>query len=183
MERMVLAVDRKSNLRSLVISIVLSVGVMLAMFYGTQVLVYDIYGEFVMPDIRLSYNIVDFQMIFSSVGSEGMIVWAQVHLLDYIFPLTYSIAMAFGISLELKSAYPERNSLKKLIVLPFLGCAMDYLENLLILSQILSYPSLSEPIIILASTFTTVKWVSLAFSFFVIMGFLLIILYKKITSR
>ena len=183
MERMISAVDEKSSMRNLAIFTVLSLAIMLVMFYVTQVLVYNIYGEFVMPDLRLSYSIPDIQAIFSLVGQEAMIVWAQVHLLDYILPLIYSLAIAFGIMIGLRRTYPERSSLKRLISIPFLGCAMDYLENLLILSQILSYPNLSEPIIMLASVFTTVKWISMALGFIIIGGLLITVLYKKAKSR
>ncbi len=183
MEKMISAVDRKSSMRNLALFTILSLGLMLVMFYMTQILVYDIYGEFVMPDLRLAYSLLDLQTVFSLVGQEGMIVWAQVHLLDYMLPVIYSLAIAFGIMIGLRGTYPERSSLTKLISIPFLGCAMDYLENLLILSQILSYPNLSESVIVLASAFTTVKWISMALGFILIGGLLITILYKKTKSR
>ncbi|RDE13483.1 MAG: hypothetical protein C4K48_08235 [Candidatus Thorarchaeota archaeon] len=183
MEKMISAVDKKASMRNLAVFTAMSLGIMLVMFYVTQILVYDVYGEFVMPDLRLSYSILDIQTIFSLVGQEGMIAWEQVHLLDYILPLAYSLAIAFGIMYELGRTYPERNGLKKLVLIPLLGCIMDYLENLLILSQILSYPNLSEPIIMLASIFTTMKWISMALGFAAILGFFVVIVYRRISSR
>jgi hypothetical protein len=183
MEKMILTVDRQSSLRNLAIFTVLSLSMMLVMFYLTQILVYNVYGEFVMPDLRLSYNILDLQAIFSLVGQEGMIAWEQVHLLDYMLPLAYSLAIASGIIYGLRRTYPEKTSLKKLVLIPLLGCVMDYVENLLILSQIISYPSLSEPIISLASVFTTMKWISMALGFAAILGFLVVTVYRRISSR
>ncbi|MDH4215194.1 MAG: hypothetical protein OEV85_14865, partial [Candidatus Thorarchaeota archaeon] len=81
------------------------------------------------------------------------------------------------------TAYPERGKMKLLLLLPLIGCLTDYLENIFVLSQVLAYPNLSEPIIILASAFTTIKWISLALSFIVIFGLILVILYNRITSR
>ena len=181
--RMITVIEKHSNIRNLGIAIIASIAIILTMSYGTKVLVYDVYGEFTMPDTRIAYTMTELEAILSSISSEGMSIWTQVHLLDYIFPLTYSFAMAFGILLELRRAYPDRDNLKFLIFLPLLGCLMDYLENIFVLSQILSYPNLSEPIIILASAFTTTKWVFLALGFVVVLGLLGVILYKKITSR
>jgi hypothetical protein len=181
--RIIEVLEKHSSIRNLGISIIASMAIVLAMSYGTQVLVYDIYGEFTMPDLRIGYSIGELQAIISSIGSEGMTVWAQVHLLDYFFPLVYSCAMAFGILLELRSAYPERSSLKLLVFLPLFACLMDYLENIFVLSQILSYPNLSEPVIILASAFTTIKWISLTIGFTVIVGLGAAVLYKKATSK
>jgi hypothetical protein len=175
--------EKHSNIRNLVLAIIVSLASILAMSYGTKVFVYDVYGEFTMPDLRLAYTMTELQTILASIGIEGMTIWAQVHVLDYIIPLAYSLAMSFCILLELRSTYPDRSRLKILIFLPILGAAMDYLENIFVLSQILSYPNLSEPIIILASAFTTVKWISLALGFIVILGLFVIILYKRITSR
>ncbi|MFW9909972.1 MAG: hypothetical protein ACFFEF_15500 [Candidatus Thorarchaeota archaeon] len=183
MMRIITALEKHSNIRNLVFAIIASAATILAMSYGTKVLVYDIYGEFTMPDTRIAYTIAELEAILSSIDSEGLIIWSQIHLLDYIFPLTYFFALAFGISLELRTAYPERGKLKLLLLLPLVGCLMDYLENIFVLSQVLSYPNLSEPIIILASAFTTTKWVSLALSFVIILGLILVILYKRITSR
>lgn len=183
MMRMITALEKHSNIRNLVLAIIASAATILAMSYGTKVLVYDIYGEFTMPDTRIAYTITELEAILSSIDSEGLIIWSQIHLLDYIFPLTYFLALAFGILLELRTAYPERGKLKLLLLLPLVGCLTDYLENIFVLSQILSYPNLSEPIIILASAFTTIKWVSLALSFVIILGLLLVILYKRIASR
>ena len=183
MMRMISIINKHSNIRNLLVCVIASVIIILTMSYGTKVFVYDVYGEFTMPDTRIAYTMAELQAILSSIGSEGMIIWAQVHLLDYIFPLTYSFAMAFGILLELRSAYPERSHLKLFAFLPLFGCLMDYLENIFILSQVLSYPNLSEPIIILASAFTTIKWISLALGFVVIIGLILVILYKRVTSR
>jgi hypothetical protein len=183
MERVIPWFERNASGRNLGLAIVASIAVVIAMSYATQVLVYDVYGDFTMPDTRLFYTLADLQAIFASIGPEGLMVWAQVHLLDYAFPLAYSFAMAFGIILELGRVYPERNDLKKLIMFPLLGCIMDYLENIFILSQILSYPNLSEFIVIIASTFTVVKWIALALGFIVIIGLAIIILFNRIKSR
>jgi hypothetical protein len=182
MMRMITALEKHSNIRNLVFAIIASVVTILAMSYGTKVLVYDIYGEFTMPDTRFAYTTTELQAILSTIDSEGLIIWSQIHLLDYIFPLAYFFALAFGILLELRTAYPERGKLKLFLLLPLVGCLMDYLENIFVLSQVLSYPNLSEPIIILASAFTTIKWVSLALSFVVVLGLIVVILQRRITS-
>lgn len=183
MERMISNFDKYSTKRNLGIFFLASMLIVIVMGYLTQILVYDIYGDFTMPDTRLGYTFAEIQAAFASIGSEGLLLWAQVHLLDYIFPLTYSFAMVFGIMLELRSTYPSKSWMRYFILLPLLGGIADYVENLLILSQVLSFPNLSELIITIASAVTILKWVFLAAGFIVIICLIVVVVFKRVSSR
>ena len=175
MDRMFSALDKISTPRNLTIGIISAIMVVSVMGALTQTLVYEVYGDANMPDTNFGYTFVEIQNAFDILGSEGLKIWLQVHLLDVIFPLTYSFSMVFGILMEIRASLPERKKLRLLVLLPMCGAIADYIENTLIATQVVSYPVLSESIIAIASMVTIAKWLLLYAGFMVI--FLLLIIY------
>ncbi len=114
-----------STPRNLLLSIILSVVVIAILGYSTQVLVYSVYGDYTMPDTRFGYTFEEIQAVFDGLGSEGLQAWSMVHLLDYIFPLAYTLALVFGTGLELKRL-DTFERYKKILLFPIIGCIMDY---------------------------------------------------------
>jgi hypothetical protein len=153
------------------------------MSIATQTLVYEIYGDFTMPDMRFGYTFTEIQAAFTSIGAEGLRMWAIAHSPDFIFPLAYSFSMMFGIMMELNSLGKNSGVLRKTALLPLLGGIADYVENTLILTQIAVFPNLSELVIIIASVTTIIKWAFLILGFIVIFGLLILIVYKRIASK
>ncbi|MCK5239170.1 MAG: hypothetical protein KAR33_06460 [Candidatus Thorarchaeota archaeon] len=179
MDRVLKALDRISTGRNLILSIIASAIVVITMAMLTQTLVYDVYGDALMPDTNFGYTFTEIQTAFDTLGQEGLQVWLQVHLLDLIFPLTYAFAMLFGIILELRAAFPEMQKLKLLVILPLGGAISDYIENALIATQAISYPNLSASVIALASAVTITKWILLYIGFAVIFLLIPLIFYRK----
>ena len=159
--------------------IVSSFVVVMIMAMLTQIWVYDVYADVTMPDTRFSYSINEISEVFNTLGQEGLYVWAQAHMLDFLFPLTYMFALAFGINMELRNSYPDSSRMKLLVLFPLFGGIMDYVENILVLTQIASYPSLSGPVIIIASTITSLKWILLGISFVIVFALIPLVLYRK----
>ena len=172
-------IERISSVRNLIIMIISSFVVVMVMAMLTQTLVYDVYADVTMPDTRFSYSIHEITDAFNTLGQEGLYAWAQAHMLDFVFPLTYMFALAFGINMELRNSYPDNARAKLLVLFPLLGGIMDYVENILVLTQIASYPILSEPVIIIASAITSLKWVLLGFGFVIVFALLPLVLYRK----
>ena len=168
MKRLASRIDRISNARNLAIAIIVCIILLLTMNYLIQVLVYNVYGTADMPDTSLMYGYEDIQYFFDTLGTDGLQVWSMVHLLDILFPLAYSFAFLIGIAMELKIVYPQKRELRFLFVVPLIAAIADYLENLLIASQIASYPSLSPAIITIASLATMTKWIALGFAFAIV---------------
>jgi hypothetical protein len=179
--RIVQKLDKLARARNLILAIISSVVIVSVMGYATQTLVYDVYGDVTMPDTRLSYTYDEIVQVFDTLGPEGLRIWSQVHLLDLLFPIAYCFSMVFGITVVARKAFPDRWDVRKLAVLPILGAAADYLENTLVASQVAVYPSLSEPIIVVASLVTTAKWVLIIMGFAVVFVLLVAFIYQ--TSR
>jgi hypothetical protein len=180
MERMFNTLDKISTPRNLVIGIISAVIVVSVMGTLTQILVYEVYGDANMPDTNFGYTFADIQSSFNILGSEGLNLWLQVHLLDVIFPLTYAFSMVFGILMEIRASLPEKKYLRLLALLPIGGAIADYIENTLIATQVVSYPALSESIIAIASLVTIMKWLLLYAGFITIFSLLFIVAIKRV---
>ena len=180
MYRMMKGLDKISTPRNLVLGIFSAIIIVSLMGTLTQILVYDVYGNANMPDTNFGYTYGDIQTAFDTLGSEGLNLWMQVHLLDVIFPLTYSFSMIFGILMEIRASLPERKNLQLLVLLPMGGAIADYIENALIATQVLSYPVLSESIIAIASLVTITKWLLLYAGFIAIFILLIIMAIKRV---
>jgi hypothetical protein len=183
MERTLNFIERNANRRNPILSILVSVITIAIMSIATQTLVYQVYGDFTMPDTRFGYSFTEIQIAFNAIGIEGLRTWAIAHSPDFLFPLAYSFSMMFGIILELNKAEKNSGLLRKTVLIPLAGGIADYIENTLILSQIVVFPNLSELVIAIASVVTLVKWVFLIIGFIVIFGLLILIIYKAIASR
>ena len=167
-----------STTRNLILSVVFSMVLIGILGYGTQVLVYGVYGNYTMPDTRFSYTFEEIQAVFDGLGANGLQAWSMIHLLDYLFPLFYMFAMVFGITLELrKLKYYDR--FNKILLIPIFGCIMDYIENILVQTQVFTYPNISSLVIALASYVTSLKWIFLGLAFAVIIVLLFQIIYQR----
>jgi uncharacterized membrane protein len=177
--RLLETIDNQSNLRNLAVMIVSSFVVVMVMAMLTQAWVYDIYGDVTMPDMRFTYSITEITAVFNTLGQEGLNVWAQAHMLDFLFPLTYMFALVFGTNMELRRLYPNNTNAKKLVLIPLLAGIADYVENFLVLTQIAAYPSFSGSVIMIASAITSLKWILLGTSFVIIFAFIPLIIYRR----
>jgi hypothetical protein len=178
--RILESIDRMSTLRNLVVMILTSFIVVMVMAMLTQTLVYDVYGDVTMPDTRITYSPNEITDVFNTLGQEGLNVWAQAHMLDFLFPLTYMFAIAFGLNMEIRRLSFDSSNAKKLVLIPLLAGIADYVENILVLTQIAAYPNLSEIVIMIASAITTLKWILLGLGFLIIFVFIPLIVYRRL---
>ncbi|MHA2139945.1 MAG: hypothetical protein ACXADC_06175 [Candidatus Thorarchaeota archaeon] len=183
MKRIAAFVDKYATARNLILAIISSAIVVTIMGFATQSMVYDIYGDVTMPDTRLAYSYSEILEVFNTLGTEGLGAWLLVHSLDFIFPLTYSFAIAFAISMLSRKLFPEKSGFKNLNLIGLLGGDADYIENILVASQVLSYPNLSQPIIQIASIVTTLKWVIIMVGFGLVFALLIALMARIAIER
>jgi hypothetical protein len=79
--------------------------------------------------------------------------------------------------------FPEKGRLMKLNLLGLLGGLADYIENMLVASQALSYPNLSQTIIQVSSIVTTLKWGIIMVGFGLVFALLIAFIVKRATER
>jgi hypothetical protein len=163
--------------------IVSSFVVVMVMAMLTQTLVYDVYGDVTMPDTRFTYTITEITEVFNTLGQAGLNVWVWAHMLDFVFPLTYMFAMAFGLNMEFRRLFPTNSTSKKLVLIPLLAGICDYVENIIILTQIAAYPNLSASVILIASSITSIKWILLVGGFVIIFALIPLLVYRRFSSK
>ncbi|MHA1902433.1 MAG: hypothetical protein ACXADL_00020 [Candidatus Thorarchaeota archaeon] len=183
MERIIESFYKYSKPRNLGLAIIASGLIVSIMGFLTQILVYGVYGNADMPDTRFGYSYAEIIEAFHILGPDGLIVWLQVHMLDFLFPIAYSSALVFGLAMELRALLQDRTILRYLIFIPIVAAIADYIENILIASQALVYPNLSETIISIASFITTMKWILLYLAFALVLVLILILIYKRLSKE
>ncbi len=174
-------IEKISRPKHLILGGLVSIIIAIMLGYLTQIMINDVYGDFVILDTRLGgYSFTDIQATFDGIGIEGLGVWLQIYALDFLFPFVYSVSMMIGINLELNKLEFSTKRFRPLVFLPLAAGIMDYIENILLLSQILSYPNLSAFVIAIASVVTQLKWVLVLVSFSVIVFLLILIVFRSV---
>lgn len=122
-------------------------------------------------DLKLYYNAAEAQEMIHSYGFDGRTIYINgILLLDYLYPIVYSLLLIFIIF--------RLGSNIKLSVIPLPAIIFDYLENSSIVWMLYKYPE-TYGIGNISGIFTLLKWS------FVIISILLIIvlLIKKVKIK
>ena len=176
-------IDSISTPRNLVLAIIVSAVSIALMVSLTQTLVYDIYGEAAMPDLMFGYTYNDIMTTFESLGSDGLNAWLLAHTWDALFPIGYTLALVFGMTMLMRNTFPDSERERGIVLIPIIAAIADYIENILIASQAISYPIVSEQIIAIASVVTVMKWLLLYITFAIVFVLLLIFIFKLIKRK
>ena len=117
-------------------------------------------------DIRFSYSFQEVTELFASLGSEGLLTYSAIHVVDTFFPLANGFTMILAITYLTKNR--TEGYLRYLAIIPILTIIFDFAENILIETQIAAYPILSEQVILFAGMMTGIKFICLLSGIFVI---------------
>jgi hypothetical protein len=85
--------------------------------------------------------------------------------LDLVFPFTYALFLALGISWALSRLLPEGSPWFLLNLAPVLAAAADYCENVGVIALLLTYPARLDPVAWLVSCMYSIKFLFSAISF------------------
>jgi len=121
------------------------------------------------PDLMLSYDLGQLRELFSAYGSEGIQIYKNFQIIDFIYPVIYG-SLLLGLLVRLKININFRVA----YAWPFAAVFFDYSENLIIRHLINLYPNLTEAqekLVNLASICTNLKWSFVALSILLIIGF------------
>jgi hypothetical protein len=119
------------------------------------------------PDL-MSYDLHKLQNLFAAYGPQGIDIYKNIQLIDFVYPLIYG-ALLLGILVRLKLP----NSFTVLYASPFIIVFFDYSENLIIRHLINLYPNLTEAqshLANLANICTTLKWANIGSLLISILG-------------
>ncbi|HWQ67591.1 MAG TPA: hypothetical protein VN372_12080 [Methanospirillum sp.] len=109
--------------------------------------------------------------VLSALGDAGR-VFDLTHIvpLDLVFPLTYGLFLAVGISWALSRLLPEESPLFLLNLAPIFAAAADYCENAGVITLLLTYPAQLDSVAWFVSIMYIIKF------FFSVVSFVTLII-------
>ncbi len=164
-----------SLLVTLALSLVMSVWLMpqlLAMSGGLQIM-----------DTRLWYTADDVASLLGALGPDGRAMYSYLQLVDTIYPAAYAITFALVLAFMLERTGELGHRLRLLFIVPYLAALADYIENILMATQIATYPSISADIVTAASIATTIKWALIGLSSLLVVIIGLYVVYLRWQQR
>ncbi len=97
--------------------------------------------------------------LFKKLGPNGRNAYLFVQIpLDMIYPLMFGIAFSLILTNIFRRAFKSKNVIQNFNIILFFVSLFDYMENICIITMLISYPSFSPALAFTTSVFTTVKF-------------------------
>jgi hypothetical protein len=97
--------------------------------------------------------------VLSALGDAGRAFdLTRIVPLDLVFPFTYGLFLALGISWALSRLVPKASPWFLLNLAPVLGAAADYCENAGVITLLLTYPARLDPVAWFVSLMYSIKF-------------------------
>lgn len=118
------------------------------------------------PDMSFFYSASDLYRMAESYGEQGRQSYIRARwTFDLIWPIVYTFFLSTAISWLYGRAFTSDSSWRWANLVPVLGMAFDYLENLSTSVVMLRFPHQTPLVDSLAPIFTALKWVFVGGSF------------------
>ena len=135
-----------------------------------------------LPETVAGYSAADVESVLGSLGSDGRSLYVRALLVDFVFVLTFAAGLGLPLAYLLPRA-TERVPVRALALAPVVAGACDYVENLVLLYSISTYPEMPGAAISIASVFTSVKVLLLPLSMLLLLVAALLGLVRVVRSR
>ena len=167
--------SRKNTLVFLIIALVTFV-----LIGAVAMAMMDQSGILAFLDMRFFYTFDDVTEYLTALGETGRTYFIYQKIIDSFFPIGYGlgIALALGYIFRMRDIKSPWHSI---ILIPIIAAIFDYLENILLTTQIVSFPNISEVIVSIAAIITLIKWIFLLSSIVLLFVAVLIFVVKKRT--
>ena len=118
------------------------------------------------PDLSFFYTPEDLYEMAEVYGADGRSDYIRARLtFDVIWPLVYTVFLATAISWVSIRSFDRNGFWQRTNLVPILGMALDYLENLSTSLVMFRYPVTTPVVDFLAPFFTATKWIFVSGSF------------------
>lgn len=136
------------------------------------------------PDLSVYYTAGDLYAMADEYGETGRDEYVRARFtFDLVWPLVYTFTLTTGITWLAGRAFQDASTWRYLNLLPLIGMAFDYLENLSTSLVMIRYPQNTPPVAALAGVFTSLKWITLAASFVFLIASLVVLLVQNFRSK
>jgi hypothetical protein len=122
------------------------------------------------PDMSFLITVDELYAIAESYGQDGRNAYVLARFtFDLVWPIVYTLFLTSSISWLFSKSFDNDSSLQNANLVPVIGLALDYLENISASIVMLRYPMRTPLMDILAVLFTPMKWVFVGGSFIVVL--------------
>ena len=142
-------------------------------------------GEDKIPDMMLGgYTLADVMRIFRAIGPEGRSAFLRYQLpLDMLYPYFYGSLLALSMAWLFKKTGTGKKHMAWLSLLPLFAALFDYLENIMDIIMLVRFPDLTASLVSLAATFTVIKGFLLLLSFIILLILILYYLARAVAGK
>ena len=157
--------ERVSTNRNIVVGLVVTLVLGIVLMAMIQPQMTFLTGGLAILDARLFYAVQEVNQLFTALGEPGRLLYSYHQIIDSFFPAAYALTMALAIANRIHTIPVRASRLGIFVLLPIFAALFDYAENCLIATQLMSFPVLSELIVMVAATMTVIKWSLILVSF------------------
>ncbi len=156
MSKLISYLQKNATTKRIIVLFVMSHLVLLAMILFTVPILNAQIGTTIFDLQTFGYSVSTAQSIVNNLNEQTTLLYLfpQLTLLDLLYP----ILLALFLSSLLFRLVNSKTKLGKLVlILPFIAMSFDYLENICIMLMISKTMAISQPIVLISSTFTLLK--------------------------
>ncbi len=136
------------------------------------------------PDTSLIYTAGDLYSIAEAYGPEGRAEYVRVRFtFDLIWPVVYFAFLTTATSWISRKACAPNSLWLRANLIPAIGTAFDYLENITAALVFGRYPARTPVADVLAPVTTFLKWIFIGASFVVLVAALITALWRRISDH
>ena len=148
-----------ANGRNVLLFLVPSLVVYFVMLFYTIPAVQSFSPEMKVFDLLPAGYSHDYAMkLLTSLGDEGRETYLYKQLpLDFIYPVLFSISSFLLLAWLFSKRSKDDSNIYYLCFVPVFAGLFDYLENIIVIAMVYSYPDISQNMVALSSAATIVK--------------------------
>ncbi len=135
-------------------------------------------------DNTFNYTPEHVHQLFSTYGDEGRRLYlSYLLLLDFIYPVLFALTNSVLLAYFFERLFPNVSFFRYLYLIPFVALLLDYMENIGILTLLLSYPNQMAGVVAMTSAITMLKLALVNLLFVVTLIALAGVLVKTVYHR
>lgn len=130
-------------------------------------------------DSTFNYSADKVYTMIEAYGPQGRKIHIALEVVDFIFPLIYSLFFSLSVTLILRHMFPLNTFTQTICLLPLLIIVFEYVENIGVLAMLVSYPRRLEVLAVITNVATLLKTLVTVYSLFAVLAGALSYFLKK----
>jgi hypothetical protein len=141
-------------------------------------------GDSGTPDLSLWYSPRQLYRMAEAYGEPGRRAYVRARFtFDLIWPLVYGAFLSTAVSWLYARGLTAGSRWRLVNIVPPLGVAFDYMENISTSLVMLRYPSQTPLVDVLAPLFTLIKWILVGASFALLLAGIGLVSTRRIAQK